>query len=571
MDVEEFVRRLKVDQTQEKKFAFFLGAGCSVSSGIPAAGTLVNERWIPRLRDLREPHEADHLSWAERWLPGFKRDDPAQSYGRLIDELFVTADDRQREIESLCDGRSPAFGYAVLAQLVASAGSRFNVVLTTNFDDLVADALYLFTESRPLVIQHESLAAFIRPTRTRPLVVKLHGDHRLAPRNTALETEALAAEISRHTAMVLNDRGVIFMGYGGNDKGILKLLRELPVDALPSGAYWVHPEQPAGGIRDWLATRRGVWVKSGWFDEVMLLARNAFDLPHPQPDRLTKVFVDYQGAFQALSAAIAAKAAAEPGADVLKNAVKEAEKSFPDFWGALNEARRLEKTDRTSAEETYKAAIDQFPSAVKLHTFYGLFLEEDESRRTEAELWHKKATELEPPDAFAFTSYARYLESTPERTNEAEPYHRRATELDPKGPYTLVWYATFLEKIPERQVDSESFYRRAIDADPNFSFALTRYASFLTHSKDKQQEAEALFRRAIAADPKYAYAAARYAMFLDSLATRSAEAEALYRRAIELKPEETYPRKRFAEFLRRIPGREAEADEIHPLPPDSVP
>ena len=72
--------------------------------------------------------------------------------------------------------------------------------ITTNFDDLLADALYLFTNSRPLVIQHESLAAFIRPTRTRPLVVKLHGDHRLAPRNTALETEALETEIAHELA-----------------------------------------------------------------------------------------------------------------------------------------------------------------------------------------------------------------------------------------------------------------------------------------------------------------------------------------------------------------------------------
>lgn len=58
MDLEEFVRRLRSDTAKaetEKRFALFLGAGCSVSSGIPAAGGLVQDRWLPRLRDYQAP------------------------------------------------------------------------------------------------------------------------------------------------------------------------------------------------------------------------------------------------------------------------------------------------------------------------------------------------------------------------------------------------------------------------------------------------------------------------------------------------------------------------------------
>ncbi|MEK7314784.1 MAG: SIR2 family protein, partial [Candidatus Eisenbacteria bacterium] len=262
----EFVRRLRAETNAEKRFALFLGAGCSVSSGIPSAGPLVVDRWIPRLRDYQAPHRADLQVWASEAIDGYDPSNPALSYGELIDHLFLTPNDRQREIEDLCEGRTPSFGYAVLAQLIAMEGGRFNIVLTTNFDDLIADALYLYTEARPLVIYHESLAAFIRPTRTRPLVVKLHGDHRLSPRNTALETQTLEHEIQRHTSMVLHDRGIIFMGYGGADLGILKLLNDLPVEALPFGAFWVHPHEPHGQVRDWLLRRQGVWVRSGWFD-----------------------------------------------------------------------------------------------------------------------------------------------------------------------------------------------------------------------------------------------------------------------------------------------------------------
>ena len=399
--------------------------------------------------------------------PGYKGSNPAASYGYLIDELFVTPDDRQREIQSLCDGPSPAFGYAVLAQLVARTNARFNIVLTTNFDDLVADALYLFTDSRPLVIQHESLAAFIRPTRIRPLIVKLHGDHRLAPRNTLLETAALAAEIARHTAMVLNDRDLVFMGYGGNDKGIQRLLSELPHDALPFGAYWVHPQEPAGAVREWLVGRNGVWVKSGWFDEVMLLARNTFDLPHPEPNRFTRIFGDYRNAFQKLSSAIEVRPATDAGTAALKEAVQATERSFPDFWKAVSEALRLEKTDRTEAEQVYVAGIAQFPQAAPL-----------------------------------LGNYALFLEQTPGRRDEAEAVYQHAIEADPKDANNLGNYADFLHKTPGRVVEAEPFYRRALDADPTHAFSLRRYADLLQEVRKDTAAAEVLRARAAAASKK---------------------------------------------------------------------
>ncbi len=49
ISAEEFVRRLKDQINQDSKLVFFLGAGCSISSGIPGAGDLVKS-WLPRLK-----------------------------------------------------------------------------------------------------------------------------------------------------------------------------------------------------------------------------------------------------------------------------------------------------------------------------------------------------------------------------------------------------------------------------------------------------------------------------------------------------------------------------------------
>ena len=479
IDVEEFVRRLRAETSAEKRFALFLGAGCSVTSGIPAAGTLVKDRWIPRLRDYRAPHRKDVDVWAGEVIEGYDPASPASSYGSLIDKLFLTPEDRQREIADLCEGRTPAFGYAVLAQLVAISAGGFNVVLTTNFDDLLADALYLYTDARPLIIHHESLAAYIRPTRTRPLLIKLHGDHRLSPRNTVLETQNLAEEFQRHAAMVLHDRGIIFMGYGGADLGILKMLNSLPSEALPFGAYWVHPEEPQGQVREWLARRQGVWVRSGWFDEVMLLVRNAFDLPHPSPDRFTRIFDEYQQKFKALSTAIQEKPNNQAGVQALKEAVTSAEAVLPDYWKAIFEADRLEKQNPDRAEEIYSEGIAQFPASSPLLGSYALFLKNIRKDYDATEVMYKRSLDADPTNVTTLGNYAFFLKSIRKDYDTAEAMYKRTLEAGPKHISTIDNYANFLYTIRRDHIAAEAMYRRAMEVDPNDANARANMARLL--------------------------------------------------------------------------------------------
>jgi Tfp pilus assembly protein PilF len=81
VSLEEFVRRLRADTHAEKRFALFLGAGCSVTSGIPSAAGLVRDRWLPRLRDYQAPNRADLEDWASEVISGYDPANPALSYG----------------------------------------------------------------------------------------------------------------------------------------------------------------------------------------------------------------------------------------------------------------------------------------------------------------------------------------------------------------------------------------------------------------------------------------------------------------------------------------------------------
>jgi len=550
---DEFARRLRdTSRESDKRFAFFLGAGCSVTSGIPAAGGLVRDHWLPRLRGYRAPHRHDHDEWAREEFPEFDRASPGASYGAVMERLFLHAEDRQREIERLCEGRFPGFGYATLASLMAMEGGAFNVALTTNFDDLVADALYLFTKARPLIIHHESLASFIRPTRTRPLVVKLHGDNRLTPQNTSEETERLQAGIEKQVRPLLGDRGIVFIGYGGNDQGIARMLEKLSPEALPLGVYWVSGQEPVCRLREWLESRDAIWVEKGDFDEFMLLVRDAFDLPHPERKRFEDVFERYTSTYKELSGRITALPDAAPDAPALKEAVKRTDQSFPNWRAVSLEAMRLEKDDPDQADAIYRRGLSQFPSSVQLLGDYAVFLTDIRKDHDGAEERFWRALALDPEHANNLGNYALFLKNIRKDYDGAEEHYQRALAVDPENVNILGNYAAFVEMIRKDYDGAEERYRRALALNPEHVNHLGNYASFLWTARKDYDGAEGHYRHALAVDPEIANFLGQYANFLRTVRKDYDGAEEHYRRALAVDPEHATNLGNYAVFLSDI-------------------
>jgi protein O-mannosyl-transferase len=532
----EFARRLNADlSTQDKRYAFFLGSGCSVSSGIKTAGGLVADEWLPKLRDMMAPEQADHAVWGKDEFD-YDHANPAASYGILMERLFLQREAQQREIERLCDNKFPAFGYSVLAALMehTKANGTFNVVLTTNFDDLVADALYLFTSIRPLVIHHESLAGYIRPTRTRPLIVKIHGDNHLSPYNTPQETSVLPDKTNVQVRNLLHDRGLIFLGYSGNDESVVKLLEALPDDALPLGVYWCSQTEPECRLSEWLHKRQAVWVESPRFDEFMLLVHAAMNLSLPKPKRFEDVFDKLMETYKVLTGTITRKPATTKAQVALKAAVQKADKSFPDWRAVLLKASRFEKSAPAKAEASYISGIERFPESVEILGSYANFLV-DEKRVQEAETYYKRAFEAEPTDADNLGNYANFL-TNEKRGQEAGAYYKRALEADPTHVNNIGNYASFLAG-EKRAQEAEVYYKLALEADPAHVNNLGNYANFLAGEK-RAQEAEVYYKLALEADPAHVNNLGNYALFL-AKEKRGQEAETYYERAFEADPTHT--------------------------------
>jgi hypothetical protein len=212
--------------------------------------------------------------------------------------------------------------------MAEECGEHCNIILTTNFDDMVADALYLYTNKKPIVIFHESLAGFVKISDTRPLVIKLHGDSKLSPHNTKRETKELDEKVKKVIKNLLSETGLIFIGYGGNDKSVIDILKEVPEEegCFQLGIYWIGECIPNNEMGKFLKNRNAVWVNHRDFDELMLLIKEEFRFKPPSNERFEKLFKAYFDTFQSLNDKINAKP---------ESGEKEILRLFIIFWSSI--------------------------------------------------------------------------------------------------------------------------------------------------------------------------------------------------------------------------------------------
>jgi protein O-mannosyl-transferase len=339
---------------EDCKIVWFLGAGTSASSGIPPAAGLVHQ-WIPQLYELEVgPSEPMPNGWPATRFANYSDSNPAAVYAQLMGELFPTPRQRQEEIERATSGREPGIGYALLASLAADEvlGPRANVFVTTNFDDLIAEAMYLTTKKKPLVVGHDNLSGFIRRSNHRPLVVKLHGDALLAPLNTAEETATIDERLAEKVSPLFSDCALIVLGYGGNDESIAQLLSSVPPDGFPLGIYWLSRRAPIGPVWSALAGRRDVFaVTSPDFDDLLLQLRDSLEIDLADGSRWTELFEGYAASLSRSASQAKSEGSTDRSdrADRTKRAVEAVLLS--------RQASELRESDPAEARNRYERAI----------------------------------------------------------------------------------------------------------------------------------------------------------------------------------------------------------------------
>ncbi len=583
----------------DQAFAWVIGAGASRQSGIPTGGELVHW-WLQELHQRSKSKESLE-EWATEKnleIEDFEYKRAAESYPWIFDLRFRGyPEEGYAYLEHVMTGKAkrwqqcrlqetnrdiqPSPGYSILAKIMED--TRHKAVITTNFDNLMADALHIYTSCYPLVCGHESLTGFIQAAMRRPIVCKIHRDLLLHPLNDRRSLRRMHEAWSGTLRTLFSHYTPIFVGYGGNDESLMGQLESLASDEIKGRLIWCYYEgqdkqdQPNERIRKLVTQHGGALVAIPDFDRFMILLGATMKL-EPLDDvlgeRAKTRQKDYQDSilgmrtddYPQIIPAIRAtlrRANSEwwsyqlevdaerslSKKDVLfQNAIKQLPNSS-ELLGNYATFVWNERKDLGVTESLYKRAIDADPKKSVNLGNYATFLWEERQDLDGAEALYKRAIDADPKDSLSLGRYANFLWQERKDLDGAEAFYKRAIDADPKHSLSLCRYAVFLEEERKDLDGAEAFYKRAIDEDPKHAYSLCKYATFLRKERKDLDGAEAFYKRAIDADPKHAYSLSRYATFLEKERKDLDSAEAFYKRAIDADPKHAYSLGAYVFFL----------------------
>lgn len=256
-------------------YSVLLGAGASVTSGVKSGEELV-EKWREEIFKLLSQKKYTDIDSAKKYLMTEQGSwySEQNEYSSLFEKKFDLATQRRRFVENQVEPATPSIGYAYLSSLCEPSDRFIDTIFTTNFDDLVNEAFYQFSLTRPVVCAHDSSVRSITVTSTRPKIIKLHGDYLFDDiKSTLRETESLEENIKNKLIEFSKEYGLIVMGYAGNDRSIMDVLNHLlkSEEYLKNGVYWcirkdsyISPE-----LRKLLWKDRVYFVEIDGFDQAL--------------------------------------------------------------------------------------------------------------------------------------------------------------------------------------------------------------------------------------------------------------------------------------------------------------
>lgn len=446
-----------------RHFCFILGSGASVESGIPSGNTLEME-WMNCLMGLsndrgtrarkpdRTEHFADELLKEKKISHSFKeivteweqaraeKRSMSSDYYFDVYRLRFHPDVREgyRYLEKIMDPCKPSLGYHPLA-LMLTEGNQNNLVITTNFDSLVEDSLFLYTDKKPLVVSHESLANFIDPDVQRPIVAKVHRGLMYGPFNSPDTTDDLKPEWKETLDYAFKTYTPIVIGYGGGDGSLMKALQEA---SFRNGIYWCFREAsglPDPKIQDFVEKQNGCLVSIDGFDALMMeMGRELFgqriapsETRHYLQSQSDLRMRTYTEQWNKLDKQPHMEAVLEPLNQAEEEArEKRAEENALTYWDYFDRAYKAAEEGRhEDAIRDYTLCINLDPNDADAYYNRGICY--NQSKQYEQSIKdYDKVIELNPHHTLAHNNRGNSYVSLGKIEQALQDYHK-AIELDP--------------------------------------------------------------------------------------------------------------------------------------------
>lgn len=285
LPVDALVRSIGV--SKGVSFTFFLGAGASMTSGVPSAEMCVWE-WKRNIFLTNNPGLEDQFAELtlssvrgriQKWLDDegtFPCLGSPDEYGFYAEYCFPIPQDRRQYFEKLAKKAHPHLGYQLLC-LQAKAG-YVDTVWTTNFDGLIAKAGALL--GLPVIeIGLDCTSRIKRQRKTGELqCVALHGDYRYDfLKNTDTELQSQDETLRQYLIDDLTNSNLIVVGYSGKDESIMNTLEEAYSQNGVGRLYWcefgdAEPSEKVANLLQKAKTnqREAFYTPISGFDDLLI-------------------------------------------------------------------------------------------------------------------------------------------------------------------------------------------------------------------------------------------------------------------------------------------------------------
>ncbi|GAA1136329.1 hypothetical protein GCM10009651_20490 [Microbacterium natoriense] len=253
-------------------YSLLLGSGVSTGAGLPTGWGVVKQL-VARVAALADGDTAvaDARADPEAWWA--QHGDGDLKYTTLLETLAPTPAARQGLLAGFFEGEdalgdriSPSRAHHAIAQLVARGSVR--VILTTNFDRLMEQALEAIGISPQVIARPEAVNGMAPLAHAPVTIIKLHGDYKdLGTRNTPAELATYPAEWVQLLERVFDEYGLVVSGWSADwDTALVEALEASPSRRYP--LYWDERSGRGETAKRVLANRMGTTVPSESADDL---------------------------------------------------------------------------------------------------------------------------------------------------------------------------------------------------------------------------------------------------------------------------------------------------------------
>lgn len=473
-----FIHMFGEAQKYNRRFCFILGSGASREGGIPT-GVEMAKIWAEELKNKYEEKELQNLM---KKLDIKSISPSSENYFGIYDLRFYPDYQEgyayfERELEK----GVPSLGHHALAKILA--GKTHNLAITTNFDSLIEDALFIYANEHPLLVGHESLAGFINLNVDRPIVAKIHRSLYFHPYNRQKETHGLDQEWQETLKKSFMVYTPVVIGYAGGDQSLMEFLKD--EDVKMNGLYWCYwkKEKPSKEIVDLVKSKNGCLIPIEGFDYFMyMLSRKmGFENPDEEMRKVTEDRIErYNMQYDKFEKMIRTEAEQSSGSNETLNEIliemdtfndeqiKEVKKEETAYnYKTMGRIYRREgKNDK--AVEAYTAAIDLSPEdSLNYYIRADVYFDLEEYDRAVED--YSKVIELDPEYDDAYNSRGYCYRKLGNHDKAIKDY-TKAIELNPEFD-TAYYNRGYIYDIMGQYQKAINDYTKAIDIDPEFDTA----------------------------------------------------------------------------------------------------